>query len=57
MQTIGAYLIFMLALVAFGLSIIMGGVLLIALCESAIWLWTRLHSRQTLRSHSVLAHR
>ena len=57
MQTIGAYIIFMIALVAFGLSIIMGGVLLIVLCEGAIWLWTRLHFRQTLRSHSVLAHR
>jgi hypothetical protein len=57
MQTIAAYLLFMLATVALGLSVILGGVILIALYEGAILLRTKMHSSQALRSHSVLAHR
>jgi hypothetical protein len=57
MQTIGAYLIFMLAMLVFGLSVILSGVVLIALYEGANWLWARSHFSQTFRSHSVFAHR
>ena len=57
MQTIGAYLIFMLAMVVFGLPVILSGVVLIALYEGANWLWARSHSSQRFRSPSVFAHR
>ena len=57
MQTIAAYLIFMLMVVALGLAVILSGVIVLAAYEGASWLRERLHSSQTLRSHSALAHR
>jgi hypothetical protein len=56
MQAIAAYLIFMLTLVALGLSIIFAGVLSIALYEGTSWIWSHLHSRALARAEFRLSH-
>jgi hypothetical protein len=43
-QAIAAYLIFMLAFTALGLTIIVAGAVCIALFEGASWVWSRLSS-------------
>ena len=53
MQAIGAYLIFLLAVVALGLSVICAGALSIAIYEGGSWLSSRLYPRAIAR---VAAH-
>jgi hypothetical protein len=49
MQAIAAYLIFMLAFITLGLSIIVSGVVSIALYEGSSWIWSRLSSTSFVR--------
>jgi hypothetical protein len=44
MQALAAYLIFLLAFITLGLTIIVTGVVSIALYEGASWMWSRLSS-------------
>jgi len=44
MQAIAAYLVFILAFIILGLSIVVAGVVSIGLCEGASWIWSRFSS-------------
>jgi hypothetical protein len=61
MQTLAAYLLFVLVLAALGLSIILSGIILLVIYEGARWMKLLLHEHAwwhgTLRRFSIISPR
>ena len=56
MQTLAAYLLFVLVLAAFGLSIILGGIILLVVYEATSWVKLLLHEHASWHSAAIQHH-
>lgn len=53
MDQIASFIVFMLAAMAIGLSVLVAAVFCIGLCEGASWMFSRVHASPVRSDHST----